>query len=161
MKLDKERLLKAFISLLEEELMTMKSAARDAREAATHEESKPENEYDTRGLEASYLAGAQAKRAAEIDEVISIFKTTAIKNFTNQDPIRATALVELEINNKRSFVLFMPKGGGVAINFESFPVQVITPQSVLGEALLGRKVGDEFEIEINSKVREYQIISIS
>ena len=64
----KQELISAFITQLERDLVTMKEAARNTLQAATHEESKAENEYDTRGLEASYLAGAQSKRAAEIED---------------------------------------------------------------------------------------------
>ena len=158
--MDKKKLVLAFIAHLEEELLTIKAAAKATHEAATHEESKPENEYDTRGLEASYLAGAQAKRAGEIDEVLSLFKTADIKNFSKSDPISATALVEIELNNKNSFVFVMPKGGGVSLKFEGRPVQVITPQSVLGGALLGLKAGDLADIEINNSNREYSIVSV-
>ena len=38
----------------------------DLGEAATNEESKAENKYDTRGLEASYMAQAQSLRVSEL-----------------------------------------------------------------------------------------------
>ncbi len=60
-------------------MIILKEAALATYEAATHEESKPENEYDTRGLEASYLAGAQAKRTAEIEELLIILKHLDVK----------------------------------------------------------------------------------
>lgn len=107
-----------------------------------------------------YIAGAQAKRAAEIDEVLSLFKTADLKEFAPDDPISSTALVEIELNNKNTFLFVMPKGGGVSIKFEGKPVQVITPQSVLGGALLGLKAGDLADIEINNSNREYSILSV-
>jgi hypothetical protein len=159
--LDKKALVAAIVSSLEEELVLLIQAARATHEAATHEESKPENEYDTFGLEASYLAGAQAKRAGEIDEVISMFKTTEFKNFSKTDLISSTALVEVESKGKRSLVFVMPKGGGVNLSFEGKNVQVITPHSTLGEALLGLKAGETAEIEINEQMREYRILSVA
>jgi transcription elongation GreA/GreB family factor len=40
------------------------------------------------------------------------------------------------------------------------PVQVITPSSPLGEALLGKKAGEIFRVELRGGAREYQVISI-
>src|SRR6185312_1477108 len=94
----KKRLIEAFMAQLESDLIAMKESARATHEAATHEESKPENEYDTRGLEAAYLAGAQAKRAGEIDEVLALFKNMSFKAFQPKDPIQAGALLEVELD---------------------------------------------------------------
>ena len=41
---------------VEGEIATMRKAALDAAEGATHAEAKPENDKDTRAIEASYLA---------------------------------------------------------------------------------------------------------
>ena len=41
--MDKSKLVQAFATHLEEELTSIKAAARATHEAATHEESKPEN----------------------------------------------------------------------------------------------------------------------
>ena len=66
--MDKRKIIEAIRRQLEKDLNVLKEAALIAYEAATNEESKPENEYDTRALEASYIAGAQAKRAGELEE---------------------------------------------------------------------------------------------
>lgn len=159
--MDKKKLITAFIEQLESDLMTMKAAAKAAHEAATHEESKPENEYDTRGLEASYLAGAQAKRAGEIDEALSLFRTTSFKEFKKGEPIQATALVKVQLDDEHiNHLLLMPKGGGVRLNFEGSDIQIVTPQSSLGEALLGLRSGDSAEFEVGRKVREFEILEV-
>ncbi len=158
--MDKHRLVVALIEQLEKDLLIVKEAARATYEAATHEESKPENEYDTRGLEASYLAGAQAKRAGEIDEVLSLFRYFEFKSFTQKSPVSSSALVEVEHLGKMNFVFLMPKGGGISLSLDGTPVQVITPSSLLGEALLGLHVDDVAEVEVGDQVREYRICSI-
>ncbi len=158
--MNKQKIIAGFIDQLQKELITLKAAALATLEAATHEESKPENEYDTRALEASYLAGAQAKRAGEIDEVLSLFQHLEFKNFDAQSPISATALLELEGQGKRSHVLLMPIGGGVTLRENGTTVQIVTPHSLLGEALLGLRQGEETEIDVGDKVREYKIISV-
>jgi transcription elongation GreA/GreB family factor len=159
--LKKQELVAAFVAKLEEDLLTAKAAAQATYEAATHEESKPENEYDTRGLEASYLAGAQAKRVAEIEDVLVMFKTIEFKDFSPDAAIQATSLAEVESNGKKSFVLVLPKGGGESLQYGGRTIQIITPNSLLGEALIDLGEGDVAEIEVGGKMREYEILSVS
>lgn len=158
--MNKQELITAFIQQLERDLEAMKIAARAAHEAATHEESKPENEYDTRGLEASYLAGAQAKRAAEMEEALSLFKTAPFKSFGKGDVIQSTALVEVDMESKKNYLLLMPKGGGLKLTVQGRAIQIVTPASSLGEALLGLREGDVAEFEVGKELREAEVLSI-
>lgn len=137
--MDKKQLVATIQHQLENDVVILKQAALATYEAATHEESKPENEYDTRGLEASYLAGAQAKRIQEINEVLLLLKHLDIKTFGENDKINSTALVEVEHKGKRSFFFILAKGGGVSVQFEGKTIQIITPNSPLGEAMLDQK----------------------
>ncbi len=158
--MNKQTLVKAVCEKLEVDLKLLQEAARATYDAATNEESKPENEYDTRALEASYLAGAQAKRVGELEELLFVFKNIEIKSFKNSDSILSTALVEIESDEKRSFVFLMSKGGGIQLSIGTMPVQIITPHSPLGEALLGLKVGDVAVVEGAKKILEYEVISV-
>ena len=54
----------------------------------------------------------------------------------------------------------MPKGGGFNVNFEGGPVQIVTPHSLLGEAILGLTAGDFAEVEIAGDVKEYKILEV-
>ena len=159
-KINKVQLIEMLTAQAEKELAIAKDSAKETYEAVTNEESKPENEYDTRAIEASYLAMAQSKRIGELEELLTTYKFVQLKDFTEDDPIGPTALVEVSLNNKISFVFLMPKGGGHIVNFKTHPVQIITPTSPLGEALIGLKVGDEAIVETNSQTREYEILSI-
>jgi transcription elongation GreA/GreB family factor len=159
--MDKQKLIQAFISEIERELGALKDAARATYEAATHEEAKPENKYDTRGLEASYLAGAQAKRVLELEKILSLFQYTKMKDFTAGDPISPTALVTVESAGKTSHVFLMAQGGGFALTVEGLRVQVVTPQSQLGEALLGLFAGDNVDVEIGEQTRPYRVLAVS
>ena len=158
--MDKQKLIETVCLQLEKDLSTLKDAARATHEAATSEESKPENQYDTRAIEASYLAEAQAKRVLEIEEQLGIFKSISLKEFAPHDSIAPLALVETTCNGKRSFILLMMKGGGLSFRFESQSVLTITPHSPLGEALIGLKAGDIAEVENGDHVHEYKIISV-
>ena len=158
--MDKKRLISAILKRLEQDLDTAITAARAALDEATHPENKAENQYDTRGLEAGYLAGAQAERAAQIEEQILIYKHLEPKDFKKTEPISSTALVEVELNNKKSFVFVMSKGGGLVLEFEGQAIQVVTPNSPLGEAIIGLKTGDMAMVEVGARTREYEILSV-
>src|SRR5687767_406927 len=69
-RIDKQALVTALLAKLEAELANMTKAANTAREAATHEEAKPENDKDTRALEASYLAAGQAERVRDLEAAL-------------------------------------------------------------------------------------------
>ncbi len=49
--------------------------------------------------------------------------------------------MEVELNGKHSFFFILAKGGGVNVKFDGKSVQIITPSSPLGEALLDQKKG--------------------
>lgn len=153
---------------LRRELVTLTQAARFAHEAATHAESRSEDQHDTRGIEASYLAGAQAARAAEIERQLQIFQKIPRTPANPLSPISSGALIELRENlgktSVRSLCLLSPAGGGIVIRLGDLKVQVITPQSPLGEALLGSRQGDDIEIETDPRVgttKTYKILTVS
>lgn len=158
--MDKKELVKRVIDKLEEERRTLAEAALNTYEAATHEESEAEDQYDTRGLEASYLAGAQAKRVAEIEQFITTLKFLDAKEFSDEDPISLAALVELEHDGKTTWCFLLPKGGGMSVEFEGHHVQIVTPKSPMGEALVSRHAGDLALVDTGKETREYEIVSV-
>ncbi len=158
--MNKKALIVQITRQIAEELAAITQAAKNTYDIATHEDNKAENKYDTRGLEASYLARAQAKRVNEMMDVLAIFENLPIKEFTEESAVATTALVEVSLKEKLSFVLIMPKGGGQSIVFEGKPVQVITAESPLGRALIGRHVGDLVELEAGQMRRQYEILSL-
>ena len=158
--MDKKKLVAQIQQYLEEELDRLMQAAKAAHEAATHEESKPEDEHDTRAIEAGYLAGAQMKRAEEIRQLLNMYRFLPLREYGVEDVVCPAALVELETNGKRAFYFLAPQGGGLVTEVDGKPVQVITPKSPMGDALLGRKVGDIVEVEIRDGSREYKVLSI-
>ena len=159
--IQKDRLLELVRSRIETELATLLKAAQTAHEEATHEESKPEDQYDTRGLEASYLAVAQAQRAAELQQLLNTLKYLPLQKFEKADPIAVSALVELACDDVNTWYFIIPGGGGLSVTIEGKKVLVVTPHSPMGDSLLGRKAGDAFEVEARGAAREYEILSVS
>ncbi|UZE95287.1 GreA/GreB family elongation factor [Alkalimarinus alittae] len=140
-------------------------SASAAHEAATNEESKAENKYDTRGLEASYLAEGQSRRVTELEEEIAVYEKLELADFTEASPIRLTALVVLE-DNKESRQLFFvgPLSGGLKVVILESGLKgeclVVTAKAPLGSALIGKRVGDEVVINIAGNTACYDIIDV-
>ena len=159
--MNKAQLIKQIVASLGESLAILQKAARAAHAEATHESSKAENKYDTRGLEAAYLAGGQARQAKEILDAISLYEALATRDFAPAEPIGLTALVELEADGIRSHYFIGPKGGGLEIQWQREEIIVITPQSPLGQNLIGRKAGERWATTAGRARVQYRILSVS
>jgi len=159
-EIKKSELLKKIVASLVESLEVLDKAARASHAEATHESSKAENKYDTRGLEAAYLAGAQARQAREILDSIARYESLALKEFAPGEPVDLTALVELETDAALSTYFIGPKNGGLEIIHDGREIMVITPQSPLGENLMGRKAGARWSAKLNGATVKYHLISV-
>src|SRR5258707_303872 len=100
--MNKAQLLKRIVASLSESLSVLERAARASHAEATHESSKAESKYDTRGLEAAYLAGGQARQAKEILDSIKVYESLTVKDFRADEPIDLTALVKLDSDDART-----------------------------------------------------------
>ena len=141
--MNKRALIQKIVARLTEELQVYFRAAQFSRAEATHESSKAESKYDTRGLEASYLARGQSKQAAELDAAIAEFQKLPVKTFGAGETIDLGALVELEHGGKNTIYFIGPRAGGTEVVHDKKEILVITPQSPLGEQLMGKKSGDQ------------------
>jgi hypothetical protein len=159
-EMNKKKLLEQIIAGLGESLRVLENAARASHAEATHESSKAESKYDTRGLEAAYLAGGQARQARDILDSIEFYQSLTLKNFAPGEPIDLTALVELDIDGKKSAYFIGPRNGGLEIEFQRQEVTVITPQSPLGQNLMGKKAGDGWTTKLGGLTMKYRIVSV-
>ena len=133
---NKRLLIKKITAALTGELELYFRAAEYARAEATHEQNKPENKYDTRGLEASYLARGQSRQAAELEASITEFEKLSLRSFAGA-PIGLGALVELELGGEKSVYFIGPRAGGTEVVQDRIEILVITPQSPSGRAAHG------------------------
>ena len=140
--MNKAAIVAQIIGQLDAELERFARAARDAQAGATDEQSKPENKYDTRGLEASYLAHGQSRQAAETAHARQQLAAMAVRDFAGGEAIEPGALVELEADGERLWYLVAPAAGGREIIASGVEVTVITPVSALGSQLMGKRVGE-------------------
>ena len=156
----KERLLQQIIDKLSENLGVLEKAARASHAEATHESSKAESKYDTRGLEAAYLAGGQARQAKEILDSIKVYTSLGKKDFLPNEPIDLTALVEVDSDGTRSMYFIGPRNGGLEIEFGRKEITVITPQSPLGQNLMGKTAGHRWTTSLGGTNLKYHIVSV-
>lgn len=156
----KSELLAQLAVLLRTELELLTKSAENARQAATGDESKAENKYDTRGLEASYLAGAQKLRADELESKIQFLAELKCKIFSRDDRIAATAVVELEESGVKTLLFLLNIGAGYDLQWDGRQVKCISTQSVIGQALMGKTIGDFIGAGPVGKEKEYEIIDL-
>ena len=140
--MDKPRILQAIIAKLTADAELYFRAARAAQYEATDEQSKAENKYDTRGLEASYLARGQSRQAAETEQALTDFRALPARLFAKEAAIDLGAIVELKGRRERMLFLVGPSAGGTEVTVDGEEITVITPQSPLGQQLMGRRTGD-------------------
>ena len=157
---DKRALMEKLLADIAQSIAVLTRAAHEAREAATHEDAKPENDKDTRAVEAAYLAGAQANRARDLERAAAALAGLALKAFRPGEAIASSALVELDQEGSSHWYFLAPQGGGLRASVGGVEVQVITPQSALGRELLGKAEGDEVEIEAPRGAWRARILSI-
>lgn len=161
MKVDKPALFARIRAALEAELAAIHAAAEDARSAATHEDARPENQYDTRGLEASYLAGAQASRAEDLARRIRALGFLEIAAFGPDDPIALTAAFALDDGDRVRRYLLSPEGGGLELASEAGPILVITPRAPVGAAVLERRLHDVVEVPRRGQRIDMEIVELA
>ncbi len=158
---DKRALLAALVADVTRSGAVLARAAGEAREAATHEEAKPENDKDTRAVEAAYLAGAQADRARDLARVAASLASLGLKAFGPGDAIASSALIEVEHAGVTQHYFLAPHGGGLRVALDGVTVLVITPGSALGRELLGKSEGDVVEVTVDARTRAYEIVRVT
>lgn len=123
----------------------LSKAAIEAHAAATDPGSKAEGKYDTRSLEASYLAVGQARQVDELAQAVRIFESLSLPEFDPADPVDAGALVETSLAGETSLFLLVPVAGGMILSHEGLEITLLTPESPLYGKLHGMVVGESME----------------
>lgn len=184
----KQLVIDKVVASLKLELSVTLEAANNARLAATDEQSKAETQYDTLAIEAAYLAEGQTKRVEEIRHAIEQFNELASKLATSKvqsiQVIALGSLVEIfhpdsldkpnsdALANASRWYFIAPAGAGFTCELpltnsesttnEKHPqtVTVITPQSPLGNALLGKQLDDEITLNIANNTVNADVVMI-
>lgn len=158
--MNKHSIVEKIIAALAASLEIYTRSVREAHAGATDEQSKAENKYDTRGLEAGYLARGQSHQVAEVMQAMQRYEALPLREFATQDPIDLGAVVELEREGEHTFYFIGPLAGGIEVVCEGQSVQVITPQSPMGRQLVGHRQGEQLKIQIGRASDSYRIVAV-
>jgi len=168
--LDKKDLLVQLIQHLQQEIDVTMNAVNEAHALASHEQSKPENQYDTLALEAAYLAHGQSERIAELQRQVMLLNHFDFLEYNDDSRIAVGALVcveefDIEVNNPDlQWFWLLPVAGGVLLNVGGIEIRTITAKAPLADKLLGSYVGDEvvLDLSLNSghKKKQFEVIEL-
>lgn len=159
--MNKRTIIEKIIAVLAAELGSYTQSARAAFAAATDEQSKSEGKYDTRAIESSYLARGQSLQATEIMRAAQQYEILPVRAFLETAKIDMGAIVELERKGERTFYFIGPGAGGTEIECEGNLILVITPQSPMGQQLVGRKKGERLQIKVGRTSESYEVAAVS
>lgn len=140
--MNKALLVESLRAVLKQRYERALAALAGAHEAATGTDTKAENKYDTRGLEASYLAAGQADQVEELRRGLGTLETFDFRDFDFDDEIGIGALVEAEKDGELLHYLLAPAGGGLVLTADTGEaVTVLGPGAPLAMALTGKTSG--------------------
>jgi len=83
-----------------------------------------------------------------------------VRQFEPGEGISLGALVELEQGGERSFYFLGPRAGGTEVVQDKKEILVITPQSPLGEQLVGKKSGDRPQLNFGGAKQPARIVAV-
>jgi len=141
---DRAAVIGALIAQIDVQLAGVAAMTAAARDEATGSESRPENQYDTRALEASYLAAGQGQRLAELKELrmrVGQLSAAAVPG-----PAAQGSLLQIALGAQVRDVL-LSRAGGPVVEVAGRRVELISTRAPLGAALLGLEAGDGAELD--------------
>ena len=160
--LNKKQLVNIIVGALTQELQKAINAANEAHAAAVDDQSVAETQYDTLAIEAGYLAEGQSKRVSEFQQAIEAYQALELVTFDENSTVTIGALVQLAADSESRHWFFIgPAAGGFRCNLAEQAITVITPQSPMGIALIGKQQDDDIEIMLGANKLEDYIAQLS
>lgn len=141
----KHDIIQSVISTLRADLEVLRKAALETHKSSTDDQSKAEGKYDTRGLEASYLAEAQAEKVIQLEENIQKLEQISTDDYDDSEPISQGTMVVVSAEDDLGYFI-LPAGGGTTVNSQGLDFTIITPASPIGVQLVGQHIGDSVEL---------------
>jgi len=155
--MEKSAVLTAILSRLEVELEALTQGARASYAAATDPDSKAENKYDTRTLEASYVARGQAQRVEELRQALHDFGQLKPQASLISETVRLGSWVTLKTGASQDEYFMGPAEGGLEVQMDGQEIMVITPASPLGARLMGKLTGDAIALPSGQKASIHRL----
>ncbi len=158
--IDKADLKKRILDALGDARSALMDAQKSSQEAATHEESRAESDKDMRSTELSYLARGQAMRVQALEAELARVAAMPLRSFSADDAVAVSALVRITDSQGKRRVFIAPGGGGQRFTVGQENIDIVTPSSPLGEALIGAYAGDDLTVEKGGREEELAIIDL-
>lgn len=129
----KAEIINKLIIMISEELELAIQAMKSSKDLAQSEDFKSESKWDTRSIEAGYLAGAQEKRVKELEVELHNLKSL---NIDDKDTMAVGAIVETE--DKTYFITVNTGGQKIQVNEKI--VHVVSMNSPIGLKLIDEEI---------------------
>lgn len=146
MSMEKEKVLAAIETSLVAKIERLARASEMARAEATSEDNKAESKYDTRGLEAGYLANGQAleaeSSAVDLRNYRALFAGLEKAGEEQAgEGIRRGSLVRVRLGTAVSWLFVGLESGGFEVDVDGTEITVISTGSPLAKQMLGMSAG--------------------
>ena len=129
----KTKIVQELIISVKKDLQETRQAVASAKDLAQSEDFKSESKWDTRSIEAGYLAGAQEKRVKELEIELANLENL---NLNQKDTAVPGALITTQ--NKLYFLTVST--GGHKIKTEQGLVHVVSMNSPIGQKLIEEEI---------------------
>ena len=157
--MDKPTLKAALLTRLDDDIDAALASSRSAQETASHEDNKPENQYDTLALEAAYLAHGQSERILRLQkERISLAKWPMPEK--SEPLVRNGSLLKLMSEDDETRWLFITPVGGYQLLAEGQKILVISQQTPLAKKLMGKEEGEALDLTFNGVTTEWELAEL-
>ena len=157
-KIEKGAILLQVRAELSRQLVALAQALQSATDGATDDQAKPENKYDTRALELSYLAAGQTDRIEALRQVIG--QLAFWKPPQGMTAAGPGALIRAEGQRAAPWLFIVPFSASMAVQVGGQTVQVLSAQAPLAKALLGKQAGDIVVWGAGPQLREIEILAV-
>jgi len=146
-------------------------AESDAAEAADHIRGESSRREDAKAaaMEGRMASGHRRRRKQAVAEMESLldFSERGLRRFRPTERVDLGAMVDVRIEDEEGeeerTLFFLPVGAGEELSGpggDGF-VQVVTPRSPVGKALMGAREGDAFEVVVEGRDREWTVVDLS
>ncbi len=155
---EKAAIIQQIRAALTSQLAVLAQAVQSATDGATDEHAKPENKYDTRALELSYLAAGQTERIEALRQLIGqVAFWTPPEGMTMAGP---GALVRAQGERLGPWLFIVPFAASMTIQVAGQTVQVLSAQAPLARALLGKQAGDVVVWGTGAQMRKIEVLEV-
>lgn len=157
--MDRKSVVTSILQHLEKEVGFYRELAEKERLNAIDGEIKQEGKYDTRAIEAGYLAGAQKRRLEEVQIEQQKFQSLKLENYSSSS-YSLCSLLKLEKDGESAFWVFIsPFSGAHELQIDQEKVQVISKETPLAKRILNLEADEEeFELKVGAKNQDWTIL---